>query len=115
MRKLSNARAALQEAFSYLRPVHLESSVTDALEEYVCNCISQTPMLFDSLSERGGCLEKKFNCKPYHLQLLRFSKVSNVCNINSSFGNPHLAFILTNQCLTITMVGSGTVINIYPL
>ena len=32
----SNARDSIQEAFCYLRPVHLESSVTDALEEYVC-------------------------------------------------------------------------------
>ena len=31
----SNARDAFQEAFCYLRPVQLEISVTDALEEYV--------------------------------------------------------------------------------
>ena len=114
MRELSNARDAFQETFYYLRPVHLKIRLTHALEEYICNCISQTPMLFDSLSEGGGCLEKKIIAKTYHLQGLRFSKVSNVCNINSSFGNPHLAFILTNQCLTI-MAGSGTVINIYLL
>ena len=93
----------------------LESSVTYALEEYICKCISQTPILFDSLSEGGGCFgKKKLNCKIYHLQELRFSRVSNVCNIISSFRTPHLTLILTNQCLTI-MVGSGTVINIYPL
>ena len=49
-----------------------------------------------------------------HRQELRFSKVSNVYIINSSFGNPHLTLILINQCLTI-MFGSGTVINIFPL
>ena len=36
MQGFSNARDAFQEAFCYLRPVHLEISVTDALEEYVC-------------------------------------------------------------------------------
>ena len=73
------------------------------------------PILFDSLSEGGDVLrEKKLNCETYHLQELRFLKVSNVYIINSSFGNPHLTLILINQCLTI-MVGSGIVINIFPL
>ena len=36
MQGFSNARDAFQEAFCNLRPVHLEISVTDALEEYVC-------------------------------------------------------------------------------
>ena len=36
MQGFSNARDAFQEAFCYLRPVHFEISVTDALEEYVC-------------------------------------------------------------------------------
>ena len=36
MQKFSNARDSFQEAFCYLRPVHLEISVTDVLEEYVC-------------------------------------------------------------------------------
>ena len=74
------------------------------------------PILFDSLSEGGGCfkrIKKKLNGETYHLQELRFSKVSNVYIINSSFGNPHLTLILINQCLTI-IVGSGTVINIFP-
>ena len=53
MQGISNARDAFQEAFCYLRPVHFEISVTDALEEYFCKFISQTPMLFDSLSEGG--------------------------------------------------------------
>ena len=57
---------------------------------------------------------EKMDCKNYHHQELYFSKVSNVRNINASFGNPHLTLILTNQCLTI-MVGSGTVIYILPL
>ena len=59
MQGFSNARDAFQEAFCYLRPISLESGVTDALEEYVCNCISQTPILFDSLSEGGGCFREK--------------------------------------------------------
>ena len=56
----------IQEVFCYLHPVSLKSSVTDSLEEYVVNCISQTPILFDSLSEGGGCFErnKKLNSKP---------------------------------------------------
>ena len=36
MQGFSNARDAFQEAICYLRPVHLEISVTDALEEYIC-------------------------------------------------------------------------------
>ena len=56
--------------------------------------------------------KKKLNCETFHLQELRFSKVSNVYVINSSFENPHLTLILTNQCLAI-MVGSGTLINIF--
>ena len=36
MQGFSNARDAFQEAFYYLCPVHLEISVKDALEEYVC-------------------------------------------------------------------------------
>ena len=40
-------------------------------------------------------LEKqKLNCETYHLQELSFSKLSNVRNINSSFGNLHLTLIL---------------------
>ena len=33
----TNASGSIQEAFCNLRPVPLESSMTDALEEYVCN------------------------------------------------------------------------------
>ena len=36
MQGFINARDAFQEAFCYLHPVHLEISVMDALEEYVC-------------------------------------------------------------------------------
>ena len=38
MQGFCNARLSdvFQKAFCYLRPVHLEISVTDALEEYVC-------------------------------------------------------------------------------
>ena len=36
MQGSSNAREAFQEAFCLRNPVHLEISVTDALEEYVC-------------------------------------------------------------------------------
>ena len=72
-------------------------------------CISQSPILFDSL--RWGCGyfgEKKLNFKNYHFQELCFSKVSNVRSTSASFGKPHLSLILTKQCLTI-MVRNGTV------
>ena len=36
MQGFSNARDAFQEAICNRRPVHLEISVTDALEEYIC-------------------------------------------------------------------------------
>ena len=36
MQGFSNARDEFREAFCYLCPVHLEISVADALEEYVC-------------------------------------------------------------------------------
>ena len=65
MQGFSNARDAFQESFCYLRPMHLESSVMDAQEEYVnfVNCISQTPMFFELLNDGGGCFrEKKLNC-----------------------------------------------------
>ena len=79
-------------------------------------CISQSPILFDSL--RWGCGYfweiKKLNCKNYHFQELCFSKVSNVRSTSASFGKPHLSLILTKQCLTI-MVRSWTVINIVAL
>ena len=54
MHGFCNARDAFQEVSCYLRQLHLEISVTDAQEEHVVNCISQTPMLFDSLSEGDG-------------------------------------------------------------
>ena len=73
-------------------------------------CISQSPILFDSLRWGGGCFgEKKLNCKNYHFQELCFSKVSNVRSNSETFGKPHLSLILTNQCLTI-MVRDRTVI-----
>ena len=37
----SNARDSIQEAFCYLQPVSLKSSVTDALEEYVSKLYQQ--------------------------------------------------------------------------
>ena len=78
-------------------------------------CISQSPILFDSLRWRSGYLgEKRLNCKNYHFQELCFSKVSNVRSTSASFGKPHLSLSLTNQCLTI-MARSGTVIYIAPL
>ena len=77
-------------------------------------CISQSPILFDSLRWDSEYFGKKLNCKNYHFQELCFSKVSNVRSTGASFGKPHLSLILTNQCLTI-MVRSGTVINIVPL
>ena len=46
------------------------------------------------------------NCKNYHFQELCFSKMSNVLNISSSFGNPHLLLILAKQYLAI-IVRSG--------
>ena len=36
MQGFSNARDAFQEAICYLRPLHLEINVTDALEKYIC-------------------------------------------------------------------------------
>ena len=79
-------------------------------------CISQSPILFDSLRWDSGYFgeRKKLNCKNYHFLELRFSNVSNVRSTSASFGKPYLSLILTNQCLTI-MVRSGTVINIVPL
>ena len=111
----NNARDSIQEAFCYLRPMSLKSRATGVLEEYVCK-------LYQSDADNVWLTEwrwwmfwrKKLNCVTYHLQELRFSKVSNVGIINSSLGNPHPTLILTNQCLT-TMVWRGTVINIFLL
>ena len=51
--------SASQEAFHYLRPVHLEISVTEALEEYDFKLYQSD----DSLIEGGECFrEKKLNC-----------------------------------------------------
>ena len=89
----------------------LKSSVTDGLEEYVGKLYQPD---VDIVKVVDVLEKKKLNCETYHLQELRFSKVSNVYIINSSFGNPHLTLIRTKQCLTI-MVGSVTVIKIFPL
>ena len=35
-----NAGDSIQEAFCHLGSVHLESTVTDAIEEYICNIAS---------------------------------------------------------------------------
>ena len=59
MQGFSNARDAFQEAFCYLSPGHLEISLTDALEEYVCKLYQPDAMLFDSLSEGGGRFRNK--------------------------------------------------------
>ena len=111
---ISNARDPIQEAFCYLHPVFLKSSVTDAPEEYVSKLYQPDADIVWLTEWRWWMFweKKKLNGVTYHLQELRFSKVSNVYIINSSFGNPHLTLILINQCLTI-MVGSGTVINIF--
>ena len=49
-----NARDYIQEAFCYLQPVSLKSSVTDALEKYVSKLYQP-----DSLSEGGVCFGEK--------------------------------------------------------
>ena len=109
----NNSRDSIQEALCYLRPGSLKSSVTDALEKYVCILYQpDADIVWLTVWSWWMFWRKKLNCVTYHLQALRFSKVSKVRIINSSFWNPHLALILTNQCLTI-MVGSGTVIDVF--
>ena len=111
----NNVRDSIQEVFCCLRPVSLKSSVTYALVECVCKLYQpDADIVWLTEWRRGMFWRKKLNCKTYHLQELRLSKVSTVRNINSSFGNMHLTLILTNQCLTI-MVRSETVINIFTL
>ena len=53
----TNARDSIQETFCYIRPVPMESNVTDDVN--FVNCISQTPILFDSLGEGDGCFGEK--------------------------------------------------------
>ena len=83
MQGFSNARDAFQEAFCYLCPVHLEISVTDALEEYVC--ISQTPILSDSLSEGGWCFKEEKKAELQNLPLSRAAFLEGVKRAQNQF------------------------------
>ena len=96
----SNARDTIQKAFCYLRQVPLESSVTDALEEYVCK-LYQPDTDIDQLTELRWWMfwREKMNCKNYYHQELYFSKVSNMHIINASFGIMWLQSVCkTSRC-----------------
>ena len=106
---------SIHEAFFHLGSVPLESTVVDALEEYVCK-LYQPDTDIVQLTELRWWMFRRKQAESQKLPPSRAAILEgiNVRNINASFGNPHLTLILTYQCLTI-MAGGGTVINIFPL
>ena len=111
----TNDGDAIQEAFCNFGSVTLESSVTDALERYICK-LYQPDTAIVRLTELRWWMFRRKQAESNKLPpsraviLERVKRSQYQCIIWKSA--PTL--ILTYQCLII-MVGSGTVINIFPL